>query len=274
MFSFKDKVCLITGASSGIGQALARACLARGARIALCARGEEKLRLAFADVPFDRVLTVAADVSKREDCIRFVQAALDKWGSVDAVFLNAGITMRALFEEADIAVLEEVMAINFWGAVHTAKAALPSVRQRSGVLVGISSIAGYRGLPGRTGYSASKFALQGFLEALRTETLRTGMHVMWVAPGFTASAIRTTARSATGTAQGESPLAEGSLMSAEACAAHILRAAERRRRTLVLTGQGKLTVALSRLVPGWLDRLVYRHFLREPGSPLHGYGRS
>jgi len=152
--------------------------------------------------------------------------------------------------------------------VYCTKFAYPSILANKGTIVGVSSIAGYRGLPARTGYSASKFAMQGFLEALRTENLHTGVNVMWVCPGFTASNIRNTALNPQGQAQSETPLDEGKLMSAETVAAHIATAIAKRKRTLVLTGQGKLTVLLSKLLPGFLDKMVYNHFKKEPGSPL------
>ena len=271
MYSFQEKIVLITGASSGIGRALALAALGKGAKVAVCGRNQHTLEEAFANVPPENILKVVADVSNEADCARFVQSAIDKWGRVDALINNAGISMRALFEFTDLKVIRELMDINFWGAVQCTKFALPSIRKNKGIIVGVSSIAGYRGLPGRTGYSSSKFALQGFLEALRTELLRTGAHVMWVSPGFTASNIRNVARSETGTAQGETPLDEGKLMTAEQCAAIILSGMENRKRSIVMTGQGKLTVWLNKLFPALADKLVYNHFLKEPGSPLLKY---
>lgn len=267
-YSIRGKVVLVTGASSGIGKAIAEECKARGAEVAVCARNTKKLNAAFGD----DVLKVTADVSVEEDCEKFVAAAIKKWGRVDVMINNAGISMRALFENAEVSVLRELMEINFWGAVNCTKAALPSIRENKGVVVGISSIAGYRGLPGRTGYSASKWAMQGFLEALRTELLNTGATAMWISPGFTASNIRNVALNAAGASQGETPLDEDSLMSAEECARRICNAIEARRRTLVMTGQGKLTVWLNKLFPSLADKLVYNHFLKEPASPLKNYG--
>lgn len=270
MYSLKDKVVAITGASSGIGKALAADALSRGAKIAVCARNEAKLKEAIG-IDNPNVLYVAADVSKEADCQRFIETTLQKWGRVDVLVNNAGISMRALFEHADLQVIRELMDINFWGTVYCSKFAVKSIRENKGTIVGVSSIAGFRGLPARTGYSASKFAMQGFLEALRTELLHTGAHVMWVSPGFTASNIRNVARSADGSAQGETPLDEGKLMSAEQCAAIILDGVEKRKRTIVMTGQGKLTVWLNKLLPGLADKLVFNHFLTEPNSPLKGY---
>jgi len=271
MYAFRDKVVVITGASSGIGQALAAGSILRGAKVAVCARNMEKLAAAMSPFPPDRVLTFRADVGREEDCRQFIAAVLQRWGRVDVLVNNAGISMRALFEDTDTKVLRELMDVNFWGAVYCTRYAVQSVRAHKGIIAAVSSIAGYRGLPARTGYSASKFAMQGFMEALRTELLHTGAHVMWVCPGFTASNIRNVARDAQGALQGETPLDESGLMSAEDCARIILDAMQRRRRTVVMTDQGRLTVWMNKLFPRLADRLVYRHFLKEPGSPLQRY---
>jgi short-subunit dehydrogenase len=269
MSFYRDKIVVITGASSGIGKALANEALKHGAKLGLCARNVAQLQKDFGDE--QRVLNVQADVSQEKDCQQFIEAVLKKWGRVDVLINNAGISMRALFEEAELTVIKELMDVNFWGAVYCTKYALPTIREHKGTIIGISSIAGYRGLPGRTGYSASKFALQGFSESLRTELLHTGVHVMWVSPGFTSSNIRNTARSADGNAQKETPLNESKLMSAETCAQIILAAAAKKKRTVVMTTQGKLTVWLNKLFPSLADKLVYKHFLKEPGSPLLKY---
>ena len=171
--------------------------------------------------------------------------------------------MRAEFLETGISTLKKVMDINFWGAVYMTKYALPDIIKNKGTVVGISSIAGYRGLPGRGGYSSSKFALQGWLESLRTELLPTGTNVMWVCPGFTASSIRENALNADAAPQGETPLDESSLMSADECAAHILKAIELKKRTLILTFTGKRTVWLNKLFPSLADRLVYKFFYKN-----------
>ncbi|MES2480198.1 MAG: SDR family oxidoreductase [Bacteroidota bacterium] len=268
---FQDKIVVITGASSGIGKAMAAGFLAQGAKVALCARNLDKLRDAFKDFDNNNLLLVAADVSKEDDCKSFVSDVITKWGAIDALINNAGISMRALFEDVELDVLRELMDINFWGTVYMCKYALPSILQSKGIIAGVSSIAGYRGLPARTGYSSSKFAMQGFLESLRTELLHTGAHVMWVSPGFTASNIRNTALSANGAAQKETPLDEGKLMSAEECAQRIIKAMELRKRTVVMTLQGKMAVWLNKLIPSFVDNKVYNLFLKEPDSPLLKY---
>jgi short-subunit dehydrogenase len=267
--SIDNKVIVITGGSSGIGKALVEHALARGACVAVCARNLEKLKGLFN--PSEKLICVRADVSNENDCRAFIDEIVSRWGGVDVLINNAGISMRALFEDVDLAVIKELMNVNFWGAVYCTKYALPSILKRRGVIAGVSSVAGYRGLPGRTGYSASKFALQGFLEALRTELLHTGVHVMWVSPGFTASNIRNVARSSDGKMQAETPLDESKLMSADECAGRIIDGIEKRKRTIVMTLQGKLAVWLNKLFPAMADKMVYKHFLKEPRSPLNKY---
>jgi short-subunit dehydrogenase len=269
LYSLQNKVVVVTGGSSGIGKALVDAAIKRGAKVAVCARNLDKLQGIFQ--ASDNLFCFRADVSKEEDCKNFIQAVLQKWGSIDVLINNAGISMRALFEDVDLAVIRELMDVNFWGAVYSTKYALPAIKKQKGVIIAISSIAGYRGLPARTGYSASKFAMQGFFESLRTELLRTGVHVMWVSPGFTSSNIRNVARSSDGTAQAETPLDESKLMTAETCAGIILDGIQHRKRNIIMTTQGKLTVWLNRLFPGLADKLVYKHFLNEPDSPLKKY---
>lgn len=264
----QDKVVVITGGTSGIGKALTIASLHSGAKVAVCGRKPETLQTLEKELASGNLYTYTADVSKEEDCKNFIEQVIDRFGKIDILINNAGISMRALFDDVDLKVLKQVMDINFWGTVYCTKYALPSILANKGTVVGVSSIAGYRGLPGRTGYSSSKFAMQGFLESLRTEHLHTGVNVMWVCPGFTSSNIRNTALNEEGRSQAETPLDESKLMSAEAVAAAILKAVSKRKRTLVLTGQGKMTVLLSKLFPGLLDGIVYNHFKKEPGSPL------
>ncbi len=271
MYLLNGKVIVITGASSGIGKALAFEALKQEAQVALCARNVNTLKELYGNMDESNVFYMPVDVSKEEDCRNFMNAVVDKWGRIDVLINNAGISMRALFEDVDTKVIRELMEINFFGAVYCTKYALPSILKNKGVIVGISSIAGYRGLPARTGYSASKFALQGFLESLRTELLYTGTNVMWVCPGFTSSNIRNVARSSDGSAQGETPLNEGKLMTAEECAEIILTAVKKRKRTVVMTFLGKLTVWVNKLFPAFADKSVYNHFLKEPDSPLKKY---
>jgi short-subunit dehydrogenase len=256
----------ITGASSGIGFALLNQYAAVGCKVSACARHINELKNQFANNK--KVIILMADVSIENDCKQFIQSAIAQNGDIDVLINNAGISMRAMFADIDMQVIHRLMNINFWGAVHCTHFALPSIIRAKGVVCSTSSIAGYRGLPARTGYSSSKFALQGFMESLRTEMLHTGVHIMWVSPGFTASNIRNVAINASGNAQGETPLAEDKLMSAEQCATIMIQAIAKRKRTVVMTLQGKLTVWINKLFPAWADKLVFNHFAKEVDSPL------
>ena len=266
----KDKVVLITGGTSGIGKALAFAFGRAGASVVITGRNEENLHATGEALTAQHIenLALVADVSREADCARMVSQTISRFGQLDILINNAGISMRALFQDVDLAVIRQVMDINFYGTVYATKYALPHILQTKGSVLGISSIAGYRGLPGRTGYSASKFAMHGFLETLRTEVLEKGVHVMIACPGFTASNIRNTALTAQGQVQGQSPLDEGKIMSAEEVADRILKATRQRKRDLVMTTQGKLTVFLNKWLPGLTDRLVLKHFKKEKDSPV------
>src|SRR5579872_4424918 len=266
MSFFQDKVVVITGGSDGIGKALIESLIPLGAKIATCGRNHDKiykLQMEYANVLLH---AVACDVSDEQECRRFIESTIETFGGIDILINNAGISMRALFLDSVTEVTRKVMEINFLGAIYCTKYALPSILERIGSVVGISSVAGYRGLPGRSAYSASKFALQGWLESLRTELLHSGVHVMWVCPGFTASNIRLAALDSHGDARGETVLNESGLMSAQACATHILKAIRRRRRTLVLTLLGKVTVLINKVAPSLADRLTYKHYYNKKGE--------
>lgn len=260
---FKEKVFVITGGTDGIGKALVDLLLAKGAKVAACGRSHDKLYRLQSEYPSYPLHTVVADVSNENDCRHFIESTLNVFGGIDVLINNAGVSMRALLKDASTEVIRNVMEINFFGAVYCTKYALDSIIERKGGIIGISSIAGYRGLPGRSGYSASKFALQGWLEAIRTELMESGVHVMWVCPGFTSSNIRNAALNDKGEPHGETPMDEDSMMTAKECAAHILKAIKNKRRTLVLTFTGKKTVFMNKFFPAWADRLVQKFFLKD-----------
>lgn len=260
---YKDKIVVVTGGTDGIGKAMVTQLLLSGARVATCGRNHDKLyqlQSEFASYP---LLTIVADVSNENDCRRFIERTLKAYGGIDILINNAGISMRAQLKDLSTDVLRSLMDINFFGTVYCTKFALESILQSKGTIVGVSSIAGYRGLPGRSGYSASKFALQGWLEAIRTELLEDDVHVMWVCPGFTASNIRHAALTEDGTPQGDTPLEEEKLMSADEAARHILRAVEKKKRTLVLTLTGKTTILLNKLFPALSDKLTRKFFYKD-----------
>lgn len=260
---FKNKIVVITGGTDGIGKAMTELFLKQGAEVATCGRNQEKLdNLSKENIGLP-LWTTAVDVSKEEECKAFIKASIEKFGGIDILINNAGISMRALVRDLDLKTLKNVMDTNFWGTVYCTKFALDAVIARKGTIVGVSSIAGYRGLPGRSGYSASKSAVNGWLEALRTELLETGVNVMWVCPGFTASNIRNAALDKDAKPHGDSPLDEDKLMTAEECAGYILSAIAKRKRTLVLTFTGKRTVFMNKFFPSLADKLVRKFFFKN-----------
>lgn len=263
MSFFLNKVVVITGGSEGIGKALVNDLLNKGAKVATCSRSYDKLYLLQKKHPGKPLMIHAADVSSEVDCKNFIDTVIKTFGTIDILINNAGISMRALFKETDIETIKKLMDTNFWGSVYCTKFALSHIIKNKGMIVGVSSIAGYRGLPGRTGYSASKFAMQGWLECLRTELMDDNVHVMWVCPGFTSSNIRNVALNKEGKPQGESPMNEGKMMTPEACAAHILNAMTKKKRTLVLTSTGKQTIFLNRFFPSLADKLVHKFYFRN-----------
>lgn len=266
----KDKVVIITGGSSGIGRALAYEFGRKGSKILITGRNQEELARTAAALKEKGIIAhyVSADVSLPADNKVMAEEAMKIFGRIDILINNAGISMRAIFEEVDPDVIKKVMDINFYGVVYATKFCLPEIIKNRGSIVGISSIAGFRGLPARTGYSASKFALNGFLESLRTELLKSGVHVLTACPGFTTSNIRKRSLTEDGSSQGESPRKEEKMMSAEECAAHIYRATVKRKRTLVLTLQGKLVVFLNKWFPSLADKIVYNVMRKEANTPI------
>lgn len=267
---FKDKVVIITGASSGIGLASAKVFGSLGARVVMAARSLEKMQELAPQVSSDpsKVLCVKTDVTVEDDCRRLVEQTVDAFGGIDILVNNAGISMRAMFGDLDLKVIHSLMDVNFWGTVYCTKYALPWLLKSKGSVVGIVSIAGYTALPARTGYSASKYAIRGFLDTLRMEHMKDGLNVLVFAPGYTASAVRRNALTADGSAQGETPLDESRLMSAETVAKRLAKALRRRRSQVTLTFLGKITIFAHRVFPRLTDRLTYIYVSREPNSPF------
>jgi len=263
MSFYSGKVIVVTGGTDGIGRALVDSLMQQGAKVITCGRNYDKLYQLQTLYAGKTLLAASADVANEGDCKNLIQQAVNAFGTIDVLINNAGISMRALFTDTDLETIRRVMDINFWGSVYCTKYALPYITKNNGTVAGISSIAGYRGLPGRSGYSASKFALQGWLEALRTELLETGVNVMWVCPGYTKSNIRNAALNKNSEPQGETPLDENSLMGAKECASLILKAIEKRKRTLVITSQGKETILLNRFMPELADKMIHKFFFKK-----------
>lgn len=261
---------IITGGTSGIGKACAVAFGKEGYKIAITGRNKDNLTSTSFELSQLGIENVAinADSSIEEDNKRIVEMTIQKFGRLDVFIANAGISMRALFEDVELDVIKKVMDTNFYGTVYGVKYSLPYLLKSQGSVVGVSSVAGFRGVPARSGYSASKFAMQGFLEVLRTEMLKKGVHVLIACPGFTASNIRFTALTKDGSQQGQTPLDEKNLMTSEEVAVKILKAVKARKSYSIMSFKDKLTIFLNKLFPTFMDKIVYNHMAKEVGSPL------
>lgn len=273
---YKDKVIIVTGASSGIGLASAQKFASLGAKVVLAARSLDKLEKIASDLNQrfaahnSQLIAhcIKTDVTKEEDCKNLIDQTVRHFGKIDVLVNNAGISMRAVFKDLDLTVMKSLMDTNFWGTVYCTKYALPYLLKSKGSVVGVISTAGYVGLPARTGYSASKFAVRGFLETLRIEHLYDGLHVMIFAPGFTTSNIRNVALTADGSPQGETPRNEERMMSAERVARIMARGIVKKKTHMVLTPLGKATLIANRRLPRMADRMEYKMMANEPDSPL------
>ena len=261
---FKDKVIIITGASSGIGLATARLFAGMGAKLSLAARSIDRLESLASELTDDRsrILCIKTDVSVEEDCRRLIEETVRRFGKIDILINNAGISMRAPFLDVNLEVIEKLMNVNFWGTVYCTKYALPEILKSKGSIAGIISTAGYVAIPGRTGYVTSKYAIRGFLETLRIEHLNDGINILVFAPGYTASNVRNAALLADGSPQGYSPKDEGKLMSAEKVAEKLAYGLYRRKKEMILTALGYWDIWLYKRFPRLMDR-VQLHYIRR-----------
>lgn len=261
---FKDKVIIITGASSGIGLATARLFAGMGAKLSLAARSIDRLESLASELTDDRsrILCIKTDVSVEEDCRRLIEETVRRFGKIDILINNAGISMRAPFMNVNMEVIKKLMNVNFWGTVYCTKYALPEILKTKGSIAGVISTAGYVAIPGRTGYVTSKYAIRGFLETLRIEHLNDGINILVFAPGYTASNVRNAALLADGSPQGYSPKDEGKLMSAEKVAEKLAYGLYRRKKEMILTALGYWDIWLYRRFPRLMDR-VQLHYIRR-----------
>ncbi len=267
---FQGKVVIVTGASSGIGRAAAVEFARKGSRVVIAARSTERLAQLEKEIAGmgAEVLRCTTDVSREDDCRNLIEKSVERFGTIDILINNAGISMRALFDDVELSVLKRLMDVNFWGTVYCTKYALPYIVGNRGSIVGVSSTAGFHGLPGRTGYSASKFAMHGFLETIRIENLKERLHVMIIAPGFTATEVRKHALLADGREQGLSPRKENRMMQPEYVAKWIVKGIRKKKRNKIMTWEGRFTALLQRIVPGVVDYGYYLAMKNEPDSPL------
>ena len=256
------RVVVITGSSDGIGAEMARQLAAsEGANVALvlAARNRDALELVAGACSAlgAQTLVVPTDVSVQQQCRDLVAAAVARFGRIDALINNAGRSAHALFEEVvDLGWYEELMRINLWGAVWCTHAALPHLKASRGSIVAVSSLAGLVGVPGRTTYGATKFAMTGFFEALRAELKGAGVSVTTVFPGVVATSIRHHGFNAAGGQAGMSGLKEDAAMSVEECARLILDGMNRGKREVVMTAKGKVGRWIKLIAPGLVEKLA------------------
>lgn len=258
--SFEGKVVVITGASSGIGEGLALALARRGASLVLAARrlkALEGVREACRELGGAAVV-VGADVSVPDDCERIIAAAVEAFGGIDFLVNNAGISMWARFDEVeDLSIFERLMRVNYLGAVYCTHFALPHLKARRGLIVGISSLTGKTGVPTRSGYGATKHALQGFLDSLRIELRNEGVGVLVVSPGFVATDIRSKALSGHGVPHEASPRDEArGTMPLGRCVERIVAGMAGRKREIIMTPRAKFGMWLKIVAPGIVDRIA------------------
>jgi short-subunit dehydrogenase len=257
-------VTVLTGASDGIGAEIARQLAARDGKhagLVLAGRSQEKLDAVAAQCRERgaQVATMALDVGEEAQCRALVARAMQEFGRIDALVNNAGVSAQALFSEVqaqDLHWYETLMKVNHWGAVWCTHAALPHLQATQGRIVAVSSLAGLVGVPGRTAYSATKFAMTGFFEALRAELKGSGVSVTTAYPGVVATGIRHRGYNARGEPAGSSGLKEDRAMSVEECARLILQGMDRREREVVMTLQGRMGRLLKLLAPGLVEKMA------------------
>jgi short-subunit dehydrogenase len=264
--AFSGKTLVITGASDGIGAELARQLAPSRPRLVLAARRADALASVAraCEAAGAETLTVATDVGVEADCARLVEEAVARFGGIDVFVNNAGISGHALFDDVtDFRWYEDMMRVNFFGALWCTHHALAHLKKSRGLLVGVASLAGKIGVPGRTAYSPSKFAMAGFFEALRTELIGSGVDVTMVFPGVVATEIRRHGYGADGKPAGRSGLDERNAMPVDVCARLMIAAMSARKRELVMTARGKVGLWLKLIAPSLVDRMAIAALAKE-----------
>ncbi len=256
---FNENVVVLTGASTGIGEALAHQLAEQGAWLVLAARNVEKLEAVAADCRArgDRAIVVATDVTDEEQCRRMIERAVAEYGRIDTLINNAGLSMWMKFEDVeDLDLLKYLMRVNYFGSMHCTYYALPYLKQSRGRIVAIASVAARTGIPTRTGYAASKHAMVGFFESLRIEVEDDGISVIIAYPDFVASGMHTRSLGADGKPLGHNPLQVDKLMTSETCARLILEGAAARKRQIVMSNRSRFGQWLKLIAPGRVDEMA------------------
>jgi short-subunit dehydrogenase len=265
--AFRDQVAVITGASSGIGRALASQLADQGAKVILAARRADRLEEVAAECRTlgGEALAIPTDISDEVQCRALVEKAVEKFGRLDLLVNNAGLAVTALLEDfPDLHLFQHTMAVNFYGAVYCTYYALPHLKQTCGRIVAISSLGGKAALPYNTPYISSKFAMHGFFDTLRMELMQYGVSVTVVCPSWVMTGFHEAQMDKDGVPKGPRGRAiyTKKTMTAKRCAEITLKAAYRRRRE-VLMGPGPLAAWLKLLAPGFLDWFAVNVFLKS-----------
>ncbi len=257
---FREKVVWITGASSGIGEALAHAFSREGAHLVLSARRQDRLeRVRGACTGAGKVLILPFDITQTECHSTMVAAAIEHFGWIDVLINNAGISQRSLVEETQLEVVRRLMEVNFFGAVSLTKAVLPYMLQRErGHIVVVSSLLGKFGIALRSAYCASKHALHGFFDSLRAEVHDRGICVTLICPGWVRTEVSIHALRGDGSEHGQMDIPIEKGMDPHVCARHIVNAIYKRKEEVYIAGPEKIALYLKRFAPGLLNRILRR----------------
>lgn len=265
MRDFRGKVVVVTGAAGGLGRALCLRFGAAGSKIVALDRDAPALAALFADLQARGIAAAAevCDLSRDDDCRRGIAAAIQAFGTIDVLVNNAGITHRSAFARTEPEVIRRVMAVNFFGALHCTHAALKALLAQRGMIVVISSVAGFAPLIARTGYAASKHALHGFFDSLRTEVEPLGLKVLLVCPSFIETGIEKHALAGDGNLASHPQSIVGARATPDTIADRIFAAAASERRLLLPDGVSRSSWFLSRLAPRLYERLMARKLGQE-----------
>ena len=264
MRSFDGQCVVITGAASGLGKALVGVFLQAGANVLALDRNAAALdalprpESTHANGSAPALVTAVCDITQAEDCSAAIAQAVALWGGVDVLINNAGISHRSLFVETEPTVIRQVMEVNFFGAVNMTHAALPHIIARRGVVAAVSSVAGFAPLMGRTGYCASKHALQGFFDTLRTEVEHQGVQVTLISPSFIATGIGAAALGGAGSSAAAPRIATGGESAPEDIARQILTALAQSKTRLLPDQTSRLAWWVSKLAPGFYANTMKR----------------
>lgn len=261
MEGLTDKVIVITGASEGIGRALALAMAPLGCKLVLSARNESRLRSLAHEVASQghEPLVFSADVTSKNQCDELIETCIEHFGRLDILINNAGLTMWSTFDDlVDLDILDQLMKVNYLGPVYLTHAALPELKKNQGQIVIVSSVAGLTGVPTRSGYAASKHAVIGFFDSLRIELADDNVAVTTICPDFVTTEIHRRALNHLGQPLGVSPMKQSKIVTAEQCAKMMVPVISSRGRMLITSMRGRIGRIVKLFAPRLIDKIARR----------------